>query len=92
MCKIFQGAPDLLYHEQLGCSLAVLVGMLQGHAHTAWGSASRPLHYMKLSAHVSDPNNKTPGSSLHLAFIVGDTPCQQPMGVDHMTLATHPGQ
>ena len=98
MCKILQGAPDLLCCEWLGCSQAVLVGMLQGCTYTAQGSpnagaaVSRSLHCTKVSAHISDHYKKTLGSSLQLVFTVGDTLYQQLMGVDDMTLATHPGQ
>ena len=41
---------------------------------------------------LCDHNNRTLGSCLQYVYIVGDTPCQQPIAAGHMTQLTHPGQ
>ena len=67
--------------------------MLQGCTHGALGvshagtAASRSLYCTKISAHVSNHNNKTPVVSL---YIDGDTPCQQSIGAGQYDLAYPP--
>ena len=79
------GTPDLLMGKWLGCSSTVTDGL----CHAAQDSPMQGLLPALCIAHsfsgrTNDHNNKTPGSCLWRAYIVGDALHHQPIRKGHV--------